>query len=87
MRYTNQQNIQKVAPLAGVWIEIDGKEYGSQSFVVAPLAGVWIEIDRIRAGEYPRRYVALLAGVWIEIKNGSPVHSAVNGRSPRGSVD
>ena len=56
----------KVAPFAGVWIEIYEDRLGVHVPVVAPFAGVWIEIY----GDWRRtckEWVAPFAGVWIEI--------------------
>ena len=56
----------KVAPFAGVWIEIDGVPALRTASGVAPFAGVWIEIDA-RMSMASMRIVAPFAGVWIEI--------------------
>ena len=66
----NLQNEQKVAPLAGAWIEI---YYGLRSVDwnnVAPLAGAWIEIG-ILASISSRKKVAPLAGAWIDTMKAS----------------
>ena len=38
-----------VAPLVGVWIEIERKKDMLTIFLVAPLVGVWIEIAVVAA--------------------------------------
>ena len=41
----NEKIVLLVAPLAGAWIEIDGKWDVLAGSPVAPLAGAWIEIS------------------------------------------
>ena len=58
--------MERVAPLAGAWIEIS---YGVWRVVVpsvAPLAGAWIEIPAVFESR-AKLEVAPLAGAWIEI--------------------
>ena len=59
--------INKVAPLAGAWIEIAVDWLTKITlFNVAPLAGAWIEILSF-LWEVCYSSVAPLAGAWIEI--------------------
>ena len=37
----------RVAPLAGAWIEIVSQIFRSSAWIVAPLAGAWIEINTV----------------------------------------
>ena len=39
--------VKAVAPLAGAWIEIEGKGCACGTVAVAPLAGAWIEIVQL----------------------------------------
>ena len=61
-----QAPIQPVAPHAGAWIEIRGRDRGDCSIFVAPHAGAWIEMI-CRAGSTTFLIVAPHAGAWIEI--------------------
>ena len=55
----------RVAPLAGAWIET-GEFLGRNAKIkVAPLAGAWIETD-FAALRSANKSVAPLAGAWIE---------------------
>ena len=57
----------EVTPLAGVWIEITGRERPTAAVAgVTPLAGVWIEIWVMVIATIVL-FVTPLAGVWIEI--------------------
>ena len=58
----------KVAPLAGAWIEISIRLTATTTPQwVAPLAGAWIEIASTATMEAAKD-VAPLAGAWIEIR-------------------
>ena len=59
-------DLQRVAPLAGAWIEIGRIEREVYETRVAPLAGAWIEIRKL-CGPQSMIAVAPLAGAWIEI--------------------
>ena len=76
----------RVAPLAGAWIEILYDEFSQELETVAPLAGAWIEIA-IAMAILAMSAVAPLAGAWIEICSHSSIASTILCRSPRGSVD
>ena len=79
--------MERVAPLAGAWIEIPRVVFGIWWFRrVAPLAGAWIEITCADT-KLVHSDVAPLAGAWIEI--GEPLDDETKElcRSPRGSVD
>ncbi len=56
---------QKVAPLAGAWIETRFTRDVEKVRFVAPLAGAWIETDAA-SSEPGASLVAPLAGAWIE---------------------
>gem|GEM_PF-6482739 len=78
--------LEKVAPFAGVWIEILLDVGPAANATVAPFAGVWIEILRIRPA-VGRPRVAPFAGVWIEIIRRIQRLSLSWGRTLRGCVD
>ena len=78
--------IDRVAPLAGAWIEILAASSALSIATVAPLAGAWIEIDG-PFGCGGGRGVAPLAGAWIEIRKIEYLKYKRAGRSPCGSVD
>ena len=58
---------ERVAPLAGAWIEIPAKKPSIVSIIVAPLAGAWIEMSLV-FWRQTENWVAPLAGAWIEIE-------------------
>ena len=82
-----QTSLQRVAPLAGAWIEIDYIGLCRHNCPVAPLAGAWIEIPVRDAPLAPGAGVAPLAGAWIEIVDNWLNVCIPCGRSTRGSVD
>ena len=55
----------RVVPLAGTWIETRISTYGTWSDSVVPLAGTWIETYRRERFEHVGGVVPL-AGTWIE---------------------
>ena len=57
---------EKVAPLAGAWVEICHVRNVRLMPLVAPLAGAWVEIVSA-AGRGYKEIVAPLAGAWVEI--------------------
>ena len=58
--------LERVAPLAGAWIEITPLGFLCTLLRVAPLAGAWIEI-LYPSVMHSKSGVAPLAGAWIEI--------------------
>ena len=79
-------DLEKVAPLAGAWIEMEFVSAEEKKAIVAPLAGAWIEILQNRSPVTNHR-VAPLAGAWIEIWRPSSCDGWYTCRSPYGSVD
>ena len=85
--YANSVQSLKVAPYAGVWIEIyitDKNAEMEQMSLPTRERGL-----KSHAGQRSRRrvLVAPYAGAWIEISGSLPAFSAFSCRSPRGSVD
>ena len=77
--------VDRVAPLVGAWIEIDGAASTAFDISVAPLVGAWIEILRLSRSDNGSRSLPS----WERgLKYVTPaVVCQVDRRSPRGSVD
>ena len=58
--------MEKVAPFAGAWIEIQIFQQLRRRKTVAPFAGAWIEICDF-VSVFPQTFVAPFAGAWIEM--------------------
>ena len=89
LKYTEksrQRRGEKVAPFAGVWIEISSGLPVFSCKRVAPFAGVWIEIIT-EEGQLIYSFVAPFAGVWIEIMSGMIACFRYTSRTLRGCVD
>ena len=76
----------RVAPLAGAWIETARCPWGRVPLAVAPLAGAWIETGSSGA-RMSAAAVAPLAGAWIETATGRSSTRIGGCRPPRGGVD
>ena len=75
-----------VAPLAGVWIEIDNLRLCDYSCKSLPSRECGLKSFTF-LGFKVSLMVAPLAGVWIEIYLFPILRRKLNSRSPRGSVD
>ena len=75
----------KVAPLAGAWVETAYLALYIFAHYVAPLAGAWVETAiGWRRGDM--HAVAPLAGAWVETPMVATSATALWGRAPRGRV-
>mgnify|MGYP006991307262 FL=1 len=77
----------KVAPLAGAWIETSLRSRIICQLPVAPLAGAWIETPAAGSLSPTPDIVAPLAGAWIETPRDGTIHISLGSRTPRGCVD